>query len=167
MEVSMMDEMDPARLAVEVLAREHMRELRASYCWYVCRGDYQRIAELYTPDGIFEFEQNGRRHALKGTQALLEGLKERIRPGEIFPNVHNHTIVIRSPTEAIGSCTMQAHTTTPDRPSFGGYYHDFFRRHAGKWLFAERRFFRYWPDLERSGLDMEGSPETGLSARHD
>jgi hypothetical protein len=38
---------------------------------------------------------------------------------------------------------------------------------AGKWLFAERRLFRYWPDFERSGLDLEGSPETGLAARRD
>ena len=160
-----MKEMDPARLAVEMLAREHMMELRVKYCWFVSRGDYQRIAELYTPDGIFEFEQNGSRHALKGTAAIVEGMKVRLKPGAIFPCVYNHTIAMRGPTEALGSCTMQAHT--PTQPGFGGYYHDRFRQHAGVWLFAERRFFRYWPDFERSGLDMEGAPETGLSARRD
>jgi hypothetical protein len=162
-----MNAMDPARLAVEILAREQMKELRVKYCWYVCRGDYQRVAELYTPDGIFEFEQNGKRHALKGAEAIREGLKARVRPGEIIPSVYNHTILLRSPTEAVGSCTMEAHTTSADRAPFGGYYHDFFRQQAGKWLFSERRFFRYWPDFERSGLDMEGSPETGLSALRD
>jgi len=166
-EASLMNEIDPARLVVEVLAREHMKELRARYCWHVCRGDYRRIVELYTPDGIFEFEQNGKRHALKGTEALLEGLKTRIVRGQIFPNVHNHTIVMRGPTEAIGSCTMEAHTTIAERPPFAGYYHDFFRLHKGTWLFAKRRYFYYWPDFQRSGLDMEGSPETALSAQHD
>jgi hypothetical protein len=156
---------DPTQSSVEVLAREHMKELRAKYCWYVSRGDYERIAELYTPDGVFDFELQGKRHALTGTQGIIEGLRTRIEAGAIFPKVYNHVLFVLSPTEGIGTCAMEAHTTRADRPPFGGYYHDRFRVYEGKWLFSERRFFRYWPDFERSGLDLDGSPESGLSAQ--
>jgi hypothetical protein len=159
-----MNAIDPMRLAIELLAREHMKELCAKYCWYVSRGDYERIAELYTPDGIFEFEQDGRRHALRGADGVRDGLKNRIQAGVVFPKVHNHVLFFISQTEAAGSCTMEADTARPDRPPFAGYYHDRFRLHDDKWLFSERRFFRYWPDFERSGLDIDGSPERGLSA---
>jgi hypothetical protein len=82
-----------------------------------------------------------------------------------LPLIHNHTIEVKG-DEAFGTSVMEAHgpKMTPDR--WSGYYHDRLRRVDGKWLFVERRWFRSWPSFERSGLDIDGTPETGLSAQH-
>jgi len=160
------DKQDPVQIMHELLVRQRVSELRARYCWYVSRGDYEGMVQLYTPDGLFEFSVLGPRETHRGHAQLREGLARSVYPGEIFPMVRNEVTVVDGDT-AVGTCTMEARTTHPDMPRFSGYYHDRFRVHDGVWRFAERRFFRYMPVFERSGLDIVGAPETGLSAQHD
>jgi len=149
----------------ELLVRKEISELRSKYCWYVSRGDYERVVELYTPDGIFDFAMDGKRVSVKGTAALRDALARTTFPGVVFPMVHNEISFVDGDT-AHGICSMEAKCTAPGLPGFSGYYHDKFRVHEGKWRFTERRFFRYFPDFERSGLDLDGTPEKGLSAQH-
>jgi hypothetical protein len=151
----------------DMLVRKAVSELRSKYCWYVSRGDYEKVTALYTADGIFDFAMDGKRVQAKGSDAVRECLARSTFPGVVFPLIHNEVTFIDSDDKAHGVCSMEAKCTAPGLPIFSGYYHDWFRRENGTWLFAERRFYRYFPDFERSGLDMDGSPETGLSKQHD
>jgi hypothetical protein len=149
----------------ELLVRKAISELRSKYCWYVSRGDYERVVELYTPDGIFDFAMDGKRVSVQGTAALRDALARTTYPGVVFPMVHNEISFVDG-DKAHGVCSMEAKCTNPQLPTFSGYYHDKFRVHEGQWRFTERRFYRYFPDFERSGLDLDGTPETGLSTQH-
>jgi hypothetical protein len=149
----------------ELMVREQIGELRARYCWYVARGDYEGVIGLYTPDGVYESSTNGARQTFRGASELRERLSRTVQPGRLFPMIHAGVTVVNG-NEAYGTCTMQARTANPDMPTLSGYYHDRFRVHANVWLFSERRFFTYQPTFERSGLDMIGAPDVGLSASH-
>ena len=161
-----MGDQELTRRLEELATREALKELRARYCWYASRGDYERMTQLYTPDGVFEFMAEGKRLAFRGHDGIRECLRKTTHPGLVFPMVHNDVLVITG-AEAVGTCGMEARTTSKEMPAFSGYYHDRFRRIEGQWFFAERRFFRYWPAFERSGLDIDGTPESGLSAQHE
>ena len=149
----------------ELQARTALSELRARYCWYVSRGDYEQVAALYTPDGVFEFALDGKRVTCEGIEAIREELARSTFPGLVFPMIHNQVTFVAGDT-AHGTCGMEAKTTVKDLPTFSGYYHDRFRVHQGQWRFTYRSYFRYYPEFERSGLDLDGSPEKGLSAQH-
>ncbi len=148
----------------ELLAVERIKELPSKYCWYVARREFEGILGLYLPDGLFEVTMDSKTYAYRGREALL-GVLTGSAP--TFPASENHVVVLTSPDDAYGTCTMKARAPTAPVPEFTGYYHDKYKRVEGKWYFAERRWFRTWPaPFERSGLDMDGKPETGLSADH-
>jgi hypothetical protein len=155
-----------AQLLRDLAAREEIKELRARYGWHVARGDYDRIAELFTPAGVFEVLNDGRRTAYRGREAIRALLASRAAPGQLFPMIHNEIITVDG-DHAFGSCAMQSLSPLPGQPGFSGYYHDRFEVREGRWLFTERRFFFYIPVFERSGLDLDGQPETGLAAQHE
>jgi hypothetical protein len=151
----------------ELLARERIKELRALYGWHAARGDSESIVQLFAPDGVFEaliFERE--RKTYRGHEEIRGFLKQSVFPGVVFPMIHNDIIRVNG-DEAVGSCAMESRTAQPNLPLFAGYYHDRARLIGGRWLFTERRFFRYAPQFERSGLDFEGNPETGLALQHD
>jgi hypothetical protein len=149
--------MNSSRLIQDLMVREALRELRARYCWCVARGDYESMTQMYTADGLFEFMLNGSRVDCRGHAAIREWLKKATPPGLVFPMVHNEVFIING-DDAVGTCGMEARTTSPEISFFSGYYHDRFRRVDGQWLFSERRFYRYWPNFEQSGLDIYGVP---------
>jgi SnoaL-like domain len=150
----------------ELIARERIKELRASYGWHAARGDYESVVQLFAPDGIFEaliFESE--RKVFRGHEEIRGFLKSSMFPGVVFPMIHNDITRVAG-DEAWGTCAMEARTTLQQLPAFSGYYHDRARKLEGGWRFTERRFFRYLPHFERSGLDLEGRPEVGLAAQH-
>ena len=154
-------------LLQELMARERIKELRASYGWHAARGDYESVVQLFAPDGIFEaliFEKE--RKVFRGHEEIRAFLKSSMFPGVVFPMIHNDITRV-SGEEAWGTCAMEARTSLQQLPAFSGYYHDRACKFGGRWLFTERRFFRYLPHFERSGLDCEGRPETGLAAQHE
>jgi hypothetical protein len=158
---------DTSSLLRELIAREQIKELRALYGWHAARGDYEGIVQLFAPDALFEaliFERE--RKSYRGHDEIRGFLKQSVFPGVVFPLIHNDIIKVTG-DEAVGSCAMESRTSQPHLPLFAGYYHDTARNFGGKWLFTERRFFRYLPQFERSGLDYHGRPETGLALQHD
>jgi hypothetical protein len=152
-----------AELLREVLAKKEISELRARYCWHATRGDYDKIIEIFTPDGIFELLQGDQRIALKGREAIHAFLAKSMVPGMVFPMITNEIITIDGDT-AYGTCAMRSEAPAN---SFSGYYHDKAVVYEGRWLFTQRRWFFYTPNFERSGLALDGGPETGLAAQHD
>jgi hypothetical protein len=162
-----MSSSDSSTLVHELMAREKVKELRALYGWHAARGDYEGIVQLFAPDGIFEaliFESE--RKVYRGHDEIRAFLKQTMYPGVVFPMIHNDIIKVIG-DEAVGTCAMESRTQQPNLPIFSGYYHDRARNIGGRWMFKERRFFRYLPHFERSGLDFEGKPESGLAAQHD
>ena len=159
-----MADLDTARMLKELLDREEIKEMRARYCWHVVRSDGEKLAALYTPDGMFEVHNGGPPMIFKGREAIAKTITQ-TPPGTIFPVIHNHTVVITG-DDAYGTSVMEAHgpTLKPDR--WSGYYHDRLKRVDGRWYFTAWRWFRYYPTFERSGLDMDEKPETGLSAQY-
>ncbi|WP_157215408.1 nuclear transport factor 2 family protein [Flavisphingomonas formosensis] len=154
-----------AALLHDLLAREAVRELRARYGWHAARGDYEGIVGLFAPDGLFELTFDGARRALRGREEIRTFLQATMVPGMVFPMIHNDIVTVDG-DEAHGSCAMESRS--PDgKGGFSGYYHDKARRYDGRWLFSERRWFFYVPVFERSGLGLDGKPETGLAAIHD
>jgi hypothetical protein len=151
----------------ELLARERIKELWALYGWHAARGDFESIVQLFAPSGVFEclvFERE--RKTYRGHEEIRGFLKQSVFPGIVFPMIHNDIIRVKG-GEAVASCAMESRTSHPNLPMFAGYYHDRARLIDGRWLFTERRFFRYLPQFERSGLDFEGNPEKGLALQHD
>jgi ketosteroid isomerase-like protein len=144
-------------------AKEQIKELRARYCWHAARGDYDRIVEIFTPDGMFEVMANGQRIAHRGREAIHAFLAKSMVPGMVFPTITNEVITVEGDT-AYGTCAM---CSAAPNNTFSGYYHDRAVLYEGRWLFTERRFFFYTPVFERSGLALDGTPETGLAAQHD
>jgi hypothetical protein len=157
---------DNAARVHELLAREQLKELRALYGWHAARGDYEAVVQLFAPDGVFEclvFESE--RKVFRGHEEIRGFLKQSMFPGVVFPMIHNNIVRVTG-DEAMGTCAMESRTPQPQLPAFSGYYHDRARNFGGRWLFTERRFFRYFPNFERSGLDFEGKPESGLATQY-
>lgn len=147
-----------SKLLRELVVRETLKELRARYCWCAARGDTESMTLMFTSDGLFEFTLNTERRQCRGHDEIRAWLEKTTLPALVFPMAHNEVFVING-DEAVGTCGMEARTNAPDVPFFSGYYHDRFRQVDGKWLFCERRFFRYWPNFEASGLDISGNPQ--------
>ena len=140
----------------EILAREEIKELRIRYCWHVTRSEGEQLAALYVPDGLFEVHNGGSPIRFEGRAAIADGINRTPR-GTIFPLIHNQTVRLNG-AEATGTAVMIAEAPTLNPARWSGYYHDRFRKTDGQWLFVERRWFRYWPTFESSGLDINGNP---------
>lgn len=161
----MTDEFQMKRSLDDLRAREAVRELRARYGWHAARGDYECIVALFTPEGLFEVKHEGQRRQFRGRAAIRGFLNATMVPGMVFPMIHNDIVFIEGDS-AYGTCAMESRS--PDGTGgFSGYYHDKVRLHEGRWLFTERRWFFYSPEFERSGLALDGKPETGLASIHD
>lgn len=138
---------------VEVLlAREQIAELRSRYNWYVARRQFDRLAELFLPDGVFAAKAGENFREAQGRQNIAAMLSE--GPPGTFGITHNHTINVEG-DEAWGTSVVTAHAPGPPPASWSGYYHEKFRRVDGKWYFSERRSYRYYPSFEDSGLDVD------------
>jgi hypothetical protein len=158
---------DNALVLHELMVREQIKELRALYGWHAARGDYESIVQLFAPGGVFEaLIYESERKVYRGHEEIRGFLKDSTFPGVVFPLIHNDITRVAG-DEAWGTCAMESRTSVAQLPFFSGYYHDRARNFGGRWLFTERRFFRYLPRFERSGLDFEGKPETGLATQHD
>lgn len=81
--------------------------------------------------------------------------------GYTIPTIHHEVTFIEGHL-AHGVCHTEVRWSDPDVLFIAGYYHDKFRKIAERWHFAERRYYRYFPNFERSGLNMDGSPECAV-----
>jgi predicted metallopeptidase len=128
---------------VEALeTRAAVSELRSKYCWYTTRGDRRSVADLFTTDAIFQNYRSATDDpvTIVGREALHAHF-ERMRPARRIPMVMNEVTHITDAGVAEGTCVMHA----LGEDGFCGHYIDDFRKMAGTWLFARRRFFPYWP----------------------
>jgi hypothetical protein len=76
---------------------------------------------------------------VRGRQAL-RAYFDRMKPARRVPLVTNEVTQV-SGDHAQGTCAMVSFGDD----SFCGHYVDHFRKVDGRWLFARRQFFPYWP----------------------
>jgi len=143
----------------ELEAREAIKELRARYGWCAAHGDFVGVANLFTPDGVFELTIDGQRRRLVGRDTINAFLTPTMKPVYVIPMIHNHIIRVDGDV-AYGTCAMESRVAPNMDRGFAGYYHDRARRTADGWLFTDRRWFAYHPAFEDSGLDYYGAPVT-------
>jgi hypothetical protein len=147
-----MAEEDPASLAKridEIESRAAIADLIHIYGPYIRQDQPDRVAELFTPDGVFE-NRNGEpdrpehavakrlvgRDELNAFYAPMKGSRQ-----HPIPMVHNIVVVVDGDT-ATATCVMegQIYGTTH---RFLGDYRDSFRRIDGRWYFSERIYTMY------------------------
>lgn len=126
-------------------ARNEISELRSAYCWHTTRGEADAVRSLFVEEGIFQNIRggtDGQPLVICGQAAMTEYFS-RMRPARRIPVVMNEVTRVEG-DKAEGTCVMVNHTDAP----FCGHYIDDFAKVGGKWRFAVRRFYTYWPVYE-------------------
>jgi len=125
----------------ELIAREMIRDLVASYAHFADTGRFDELANLFTEDGVLkggeEPEAKGRegiRRFLKGTNTSLAASTKQAM---IRHHVSNLLITVRDPTLAEGSSYF--FVVTERGPDHWGRYRDTYACVEGRWQFRYRR----------------------------
>ncbi len=126
----------------EMLAREEIRHLMATYNQAGDSGKRELFESVFTVDAVLESPLS----RYEGRDAIVEGLfarTDRSQPGSEKPRLsflrHNLTtsrIGFTSPVEARGRTYF--FVVTDIGPDHSGVYVDRFRKEAGRWLIANR-----------------------------
>lgn len=127
-----------------LLAEHECQRLIVDFVSRLDLGDPGSVAELFTPDGIWEWPAGSR---------LIRGRKElqtyfASRPADRMSRrlCTNILIDVESPTRATGTSYLVTYRVDgyrgdmvpPPAPSNVGHYEDTFERHDGAWLLARR-----------------------------
>ncbi len=129
--------------SIDTLAeKEAIRELLATYCFHLDADEFEEMAALFTPDGVWE--------TAFGTGTGRDGIVAQARSiakGERPRRVHQTTNIVidiwgESATVRSNWLVFQ---TGPSGPVIGsgGAYHDRLVRREGRWYFQHRRIDRY------------------------
>jgi len=118
-----------------------IKELTARYCLHVSRNEGEAIVDLFTDDGVLDGSTAGM-GVIRGRDELMAFYKASVTDGEeSLPFIHNHIIEVFG-DQATGTCALEARFSRSGRSiTAAGYYHDTYRRHDGRWRFAERKLF--------------------------
>lgn len=137
--------------ALDVLVVERdLHRLLVEYCALVDFGEAERIADLFTADGVWESSDGV---VMDGQAAIRAGFGRRqgIRRRSARHVITNLWLDVASADAASGRCYLinyrhdspsgEAEVPAPvDHPKYVGEYHDRFVRTPDGWRFAHRRF---------------------------
>jgi ketosteroid isomerase-like protein len=130
--------------------RAELTELIARYALAVDDRDIEAIRTLFTPDGAFR-SKDGVMEA-RGVEAVLEQFRGRFRALKLSNHFsHDHIFEFgQDPDAATGLITAHAEVWRNGRALLGALrYQDSYRRHQGRWCFADRLlFFLYYLPVE-------------------
>lgn len=145
------------RVADDPVARLEVHDLLHHYADAVCRKASQEVAVLFTSDGVWQVGGYGQPSGHAEIAAFLDGLLEQwdtIVHALLSYRVH---LDGGDPDRATGRCYISefGRRTDGTEVRFAGVYHDEYRREAGAWRFARRR---YDSMFRRVGDDLSTSP---------
>ncbi len=131
--------------------RAELTQLIARYAVAVDDRDLAAISALFTPDGMFR-SKDGVMNA-RGNEAVLEQFRGRFRALKLsYHFSHDHIFEFgEDPDAATGLVTAHAEVWRNGRALIGALrYQDVYRRHQGRWCFADRLlwFLYYLPVSE-------------------
>ncbi|HVZ09395.1 nuclear transport factor 2 family protein [Rhodopila sp.] len=133
--------------SVETLAdKDAIRELLATYCFHLDNDEFEAMAALFTPDGVWETAfgtGTGRAGIAAQARAIAQGERPRRvhQTTNIVIDLHGDTAMVRSNWLLF----QNSPANSSDGPVIGsgGAYHDTVVRQDGRWLFRHRRIDRY------------------------
>ena len=128
-------------MASQLEEKEAIRDLMSAYCFYLDNGEFEKFADLFCHDAIFEAGPLGK---LQGRKAILEFISAQVpRPGEGPARKHctlNHIIRL-SGSEARADSYIVVLRESPAGiiASLAGRYEDLLVQEAGEWRFKVRK----------------------------
>ena len=144
----------------QMLTERACQRLSHRYALFADRGHASRIAELFTPDGVFEAQGM----TLTGRDQIRTTLRRRedllaLRTIHQLTNIH---VEVTGPTTARGWVTLclfrrvaggEGEPATDTRPVLVGHYEDSYEERDGEWLIHSRRQHVHFRDPEDPGWD--------------
>ncbi len=121
--------------------KEAIRDLMSAYCFHVDNGEFDKFAELFTEDAIFEAGPFGK---LQGRKAIHEFINAQVpRPGEGPARKHctfNHIIRVNGGEARADSYIIVVRESSGGiMASLAGRYEDLLVKEAGEWRFKVRK----------------------------
>jgi uncharacterized protein (TIGR02246 family) len=125
----------------ELIAREQIRHLVASYAHAADSGRFDALAALFADDGVLETPDGTPHCGRDGIRAFLGGTKAQLAAATASALIRHHVsslrIVVASPAGASGAAYF--FVVTARGPDHWGRYRDRYVCHDGQWRFAHRR----------------------------
>ncbi|HZP46722.1 MAG TPA: nuclear transport factor 2 family protein [Candidatus Binataceae bacterium] len=129
-------------MATTLEEKDAIRDLMSEYCFYVDNGEFEKFAELFTVDGIFETGKLGR---LQGRRAIQEFIAAHVpRAGEGPARKHctmNHLIRVNGREANAQSYIVLVRESKEYGvvASLAGRYEDQLVKENGRWRFKVRK----------------------------
>lgn len=113
-----------------------VRRTLAEYCHHCDDAEFERLVELFTPDGVFVFLDD----VVTGRPALAAWFAERQSAERRGKHLTTNTVVDIDGDRAVAVSDFVFVIVTRDgvKPTMTGRYHDSLTRVDGLWLFARR-----------------------------
>jgi uncharacterized protein (TIGR02246 family) len=125
----------------ELIAREQIRDLVASYAHFADSGRFDALLELFAEDGVLHGGDAPEAKGREAIRAFLTGtgadLKSVTPVALIRHHVSNLRIDIESQSKANGAAYF--FVVTDRGPDHWGRYRDAYVQENGRWLFQHRR----------------------------
>jgi uncharacterized protein (TIGR02246 family) len=129
--------------SIDTLAdKDAIRELLATYCFHLDNDEFDEMAALFAPDGVWE-TAFGTGTGRAGIVAQARSIATGERPARIHQTT-NIVVEIRGETASVRSnwLVFQNSPTGPVIASGGAYYDQMVKR-DGRWYFQHRRIDRF------------------------
>ncbi len=121
--------------------KDAIRDLMSEYCFYIDNGEFEKFADLFTADGIFETGPLGK---LKGRKAIHDFIAAHVpRLGEGPARKHctmNHLIRVNGKEASADSYIVVIRESDSGVvASLAGRYEDKLVKENGEWRFRVRK----------------------------
>ena len=128
-------------MASQLEEKDAIRDLMSAYCFYVDNGEFDKFANLFTENGIFEAGPLGK---LQGRKAIRDFITAQVpRPGEGPARKHctlNHVIRVEgSEAHADSYIVVLRESSGGILASLAGRYEDLLVKEGSEWRFKVRK----------------------------
>jgi SnoaL-like domain len=139
-----------------LLAENEIKRLKARYCRFLDRKDWDGLTSLFLEDAVLDVQQDTGNPPIHGRTAIIEQIRVAVIDAASSHQVHTPEISLSSDDDAEGIWAMQdrvvwqpGKSPIPGISSITGYgqYHETYRRSDAGWKFASLRLTRFHVDM--------------------
>ena len=135
----------------QLLDRLEIHDLLARYCTALDTRDWERLGEVFTPDGVYEYGTLG---SPQGVAAVIAAIRGTIGDLDATQHLVGNLVVDVRGDEATADCYLISQHIRRDTPGgdhyfLGGRYHDRLVRTPGGWRIAHRTLHKMWTSGNR------------------